>query len=76
MLAVLAVIACVGCCALPVLVPLGVLTTAGVAAATTGLLVLSAVLLALAGLLWITHHQVRRRVTSAQAGCGGENCSC
>ncbi|MCG8927374.1 hypothetical protein [Lentzea sp. CC55] len=70
-IAYLAAIACIGCCALPLLIPLGLLTGAGVAAATTGLLVVSAVLFALAGLLWFAHH--RRKSDHA---CSQGNCSC
>jgi hypothetical protein len=71
-LALLAIVACAGCCALPVLVPLGVLTTAGVAAATTGLLVVAAVLFVLAGALWFAH----RRLTPARHGCAEGECGC
>jgi mercuric ion transport protein len=72
----LAAIACVGCCALPLFVPLGLLTAAGVAAATTGLLIASGVLLALAGLLWFAHHRLRGGRTTAGSGCSGGDCSC
>jgi hypothetical protein len=67
----LAALACVGCCALPLLVPLGLLGATGVAAATTGLLVVSAVLFGLAGLLWFLH---RHRKSSH--ACEKGNCSC
>ncbi|MEU0882480.1 hypothetical protein ABZ345_28050 [Lentzea sp. NPDC005914] len=70
-IAYLAAIACIGCCALPLLIPLGLLASAGVAAATTGLLVVSAVLVVLAGLLWFVRH--RRKSTHA---CSQGNCSC
>lgn len=73
-LAVLAALACAGCCAVPLLVPLGVLTGAGVAAATTGLLVVSAVLFGVAGLFWLHHHRRTRR--RAGHACSGDGCSC
>ncbi|SDN06559.1 mercuric ion transport protein [Lentzea albidocapillata subsp. violacea] len=69
--AFLAAIACVGCCALPLLVPLGLLGGAGVAAATTGLLVVSTVLFGLAGLLWLLHHRQK-----SNHSCPQGNCSC
>ncbi|OLZ50288.1 hypothetical protein [Amycolatopsis keratiniphila] len=74
-LAFLAAIACAGCCALPLLVPLGLLSGAGIAAATTGLLVVSAVLFGLAGLLWFLHHRRTRRRQASHA-CAGGSCSC
>ena len=72
MVAFLAALVCIGCCALPPLIPLGVLGTAGVAAATTGLLVPSAVLFGLAGLLWFLRH--RRSQQKAKA-CAAD-CAC
>ncbi|MCP2246395.1 hypothetical protein [Lentzea aerocolonigenes] len=66
----LAALACAGCCALPLLLPLGLVSGAGVAAATTGLFVVSTVLFGLAGLLWFVHH--RRK---ARHACRG-TCSC
>lgn len=69
-IAAVAAVACAGCCALPLLVPLGLLGGAGVAAATTGLLVVSAVLFVIAGLVWFLHHRRTRRHT-----CSGA-CSC
>lgn len=69
--AFLAAIACVGCCALPLLVPLGLLGGARIAAATTGLLVVSAVLFGLAGLLWFLHQRPKSKHACAQG-----NCSC
>ncbi len=73
--AFLAALACAGCCALPLLVPLGLLTGAGVAAATTGLLVISAVLFVLAGSLWFLNHRRTRRRQAGHA-CSGGRCSC
>jgi hypothetical protein len=72
--AVLAVLACVGCCAVPVLVPLGLLGGGAVAAATTGLTVVAGVLFAAAVLLWVLHRRTKRRAT-AQHGCG-DTCGC
>jgi hypothetical protein len=75
-LALLAIVACAGCCALPVLVPLGVLTTAGVAAATTGLLVVAAVLFVLAGVLWFAHRRLTHRRAHVGHGCVEGECGC
>lgn len=71
----LAALACAGCCAIPLLVPLGVLTGAGIATATTGLLVVSGVLFLVASLLWFLHHRTTRRRVTGHA-CAGGNCSC
>jgi hypothetical protein len=73
--AVLAVLACVGCCAVPVLVPLGMLTTGGLAAATTGLTVVSVILFAAAVLLWVLHRRTKGRAAAHQ-GCGAGGCAC
>lgn len=71
--AALAVLACTGCCAVPILVPLGVLTAGGVAAATTGLTVVAAILFGVAVLLWVLHRRTTRRALEPH-GCAG-NCT-
>jgi mercuric ion transport protein len=73
--AFLAAIACVGCCALPLLVPLGLMSGAGIAAATTGLLAVSAALFGVAGSLWFVHRRRTRRRETGH-GCAGGHCSC
>lgn len=77
--AVLAVLACAGCCALPVLVPLGLLTGGAVAAATTGLTIVAGVLFAAAVLLWVLNLRTTRHATrraTAEHGCAGGACGC
>jgi hypothetical protein len=71
---VLAVVACVGCCAVPVLVPLSVLGGGAVAAATTGLTVVAGALFAAAVLLWVLHRRATQRA-AAPHGCG-DACGC
>lgn len=59
------VVACAGCCALP-LVSFGLITVgASAVAAATGLLVVAAVLFGIAGLTWALHYSrvVRQRAT-------------
>jgi mercuric ion transport protein len=62
----LALVACAACCALPLLIAVGVLTTAGAAIVQYTLLTIAAGLAALALALWWLH----RRRTAAPCGCG------
>lgn len=80
---VLGVLACAGCCATPLLIPLGLLSVGGAAAATTGLTVVAVVLFGLAVLLGIHSYRTRRAQRTAPTaeahagGCGsGHGCSC
>ena len=73
--AVLAVLACAGCCAVPVLVPFGVLTAGGVAAATTGFTVVAVILFVGAALMWVLHLRAKRRA-DAQHDCAAGDCAC
>jgi mercuric ion transport protein len=63
---VLALVACAACCALPLLIAAGVLTTAGAAILQYTLLAVAAGLAALALAMWWL--QLRR--TTAACGCG------
>lgn len=67
-------LACVGCCVVPLLVPLGLLTAGGVATATTGLTVVSAVLLVAAVVLWVWRARSRR--VAARRARADEGCAC
>jgi mercuric ion transport protein len=74
----LAVLACVACCALPLLVAAGVLTTAGAAIAEKTLYAVAAGLVAAAlGMWWLHRRRSARRAAAAGAtGCGGGGCGC
>ncbi|MER7274067.1 hypothetical protein ABT369_06415 [Dactylosporangium sp. NPDC000244] len=75
---VLAAIACAACCALPLLVATGVLTTAGAAILQKTLLAVSAGLAATGlGLWWLHRRRSARRAAAAAASCGGAGgCGC
>ena len=63
---ILALVACAACCALPLLIAAGVLTTAGAAILQFTLLATAGGLLALALGMWWLH----RRRTATACGCG------
>lgn len=65
---------CAACCIIRFLGPLVLLTAAAVATATTGLLVLTALLLAGAAVLWLALNWRTRR--DAPHRCTGRACFC
>ncbi|MDP9843613.1 hypothetical protein [Streptosporangium lutulentum] len=65
--AALAVLACAACCALPVLIGVGLLAGAGAALAEQTLLAASRLLVAAAAGMWWLH---RRRASRAAGSCG------
>lgn len=70
----LALLACVGCCALPYLIVAGVLTGAGAVIAQQVFIAAAAGLAALAlGLWWL---YARRRTPSDASRCGDAGCDC
>lgn len=75
---VLALVACVGCCALPFLIVGGVVTSAGAALLQQGLLALALGLGVLAlGMWWLRRRQLTRRAVAAGAtGCDDSGCPC
>ena len=73
----LAALACAACCALPVLIAVGVLTGAGAAILEKTLLAVAAGLAALAtGMWWLHRRRSVRRAAAVGAGCGGSGCGC
>lgn len=74
----LALLACVGCCALPYLIVAGVITGAGAAALQQTLIAVASGLGVLAlGMWWLRRRQVAKRVAAAgESGCDNSNCSC
>lgn len=74
----LALLACVGCCALPYLIVAGIVTGAG-AAALQQTLIAAAAGLAILGLAmwWLRRRQVAKRLAAAGgSGCGDGSCAC
>lgn len=74
----LALLACVGCCALPYLIVAGVVTGAGAAVLQQTLIAGAIGLGVLAlGMWWLRRRQLARRVAAAGgSGCGDSNCVC
>lgn len=74
----LALLACVGCCALPYLVVGGLITGAGAAVLQQSLIAAAIGLGVLAlGMWWLRRrHLVRRAAAAGEAGCGDGNCDC
>ena len=74
----LALLACVGCCALPYLIVAGVVTGAGAAALQQTLVAGAIALGVLAlGMWWLRRRQLASRVDAAGgSGCGDPNCVC
>lgn len=75
---ILALLACVGCCALPYLIVAGVVTGAG-AAVLQQTLIAAAIGLGVLGLgmWWLRRRQLAKRAAAAgEGGCGDANCAC
>lgn len=74
----LALLACVGCCALPCLIVAGIVTGAGAAVLQQTLITVAAGLAALAlGMRWLRRRQIAKRLAAAGgSGCGDANCAC
>jgi mercuric ion transport protein len=74
----LALLACVGCCALPYLIVAGVLTGAGAAVLQQALVAVAVGLAVLAlGMWWLRRRQLANRAAAAgESGCGDPNCVC
>ncbi|WP_433359430.1 hypothetical protein ACQPZX_24955 [Actinoplanes sp. CA-142083] len=74
----LAALACLACCALPLLIAAGVLTGAGAALLQRTLVAVAAGLATLALGMWWLHRRrsTRRAAASAGCGCGGAGCGC
>jgi mercuric ion transport protein len=73
---ILAAVACAVCCALPLLIAAGVLTTAGAAILEKTLYAVAAGLIALAlGMWWLHRRRTAQRAAAAGPGCGG-GCGC
>ena len=74
----LAVLACVGCCALPYLILAGVVTGAGAAFLQQTLIAVAVGLGVLAlGMWWLRRrHHAKRAAAAGEAGCGDPNCVC
>ncbi|KXC07064.1 hypothetical protein [Microbacterium hominis] len=74
----LALLACVGCCALPYLIVAGIVTGAGAAVLQQTLIAVAAGLAALAlGMWWLRRRQIaKRRAAAGGSGCGDANCAC
>lgn len=68
--AVLAVLACAACCALPLLIGAGLLTGIDAALAEQVLLAIAGVLIAVAAGLWWLHRRRASRAAAAAGGCG------
>lgn len=76
--AALALLACIGCCALPYLIVAGVVTGAGAAMLQQTLIAgaISLGVLAL-GMWWLRRRQLAKRAAAARdTGCGDANCAC
>lgn len=76
--ATLAVVACVGCCALPYLIVAGVLTGAGAAVAQQALIAGAFGLGALALGMWWLHRRraAKRAAAEGASACGDAGCAC
>jgi len=76
--AALALLACVGCCALPYLIVAGVLTGAGAAVLQQSLIAIAIGLgVAALGMWWLRRRQLAKRAAAAgELGCGDANCAC
>ncbi|MBT2517176.1 hypothetical protein J7E29_07000 [Streptomyces sp. ISL-90] len=74
----LALLACVGCCALPYLIVGGLVTSAGAAVLQQTLIAVAIGLGALAlGMWWLRRRQLAKRAAAAgESGCGDSNCVC
>jgi mercuric ion transport protein len=74
----LAVLACLGCCALPYLIVGGVITGAGAAALQQSLIALAIGLGVLAlGMWWLRRrHLALRAAAAGESGCGDPSCVC
>lgn len=74
----LALLACVGCCALPYLIVAGVLTGAGAAVLQQTLVAVAVGLSVIALGMWWLHRRRTARLAAAAGveGCGNANCSC
>ena len=74
----LALLACVGCCALPYLIVGGLITGAGAAVLQQSLIAVAIGLGVLAlGMWWLRRRQLERRAAAAgEAGCGDANWVC
>ncbi|MEQ1736020.1 MAG: hypothetical protein ABL886_06420, partial [Rhodoglobus sp.] len=73
-----ALLACVGCCALPYLIVAGVVTGTGAAFLQQSLVAVAIGLGVIAlGMWWLRRRQLATRATAAgEAGCGDPNCVC
>ncbi len=74
----LALLACVGCCALPYLIVGGLITGAGAAVLQQTLIAAAIGLGVLAlGMWWLRRRQLAKRAAAAGVtGCGDANCVC
>ena len=74
----LALLACVGCCALPYLIIAGIVTGAGAAALQQTLIAVAIGLgVAALGMWWLRRRQLAKRVAAAGgSGCGDPSCVC
>jgi high-affinity Fe2+/Pb2+ permease len=76
----LAALACAACCAIPLLIAVGVLTGAGAAILEQTLLAVAAGLVVVAvGMWWLHRHRNAQRAATAggaNCGCGGRGCGC
>lgn len=75
----LALLACVGCCALPYLIVAGVVTGAGAAFLQQALIAIAAGLGVLALSMWWLHRRRNAKRAAAAgelSGCGDANCAC
>lgn len=74
----LALLACVGCCALPYLIIAGIVTGAGAAALQQTLIAVAIGLgVAALGMWWLRRRQLAKRVAAAGGSdCGDPSCVC
>jgi len=74
----LALLACVGCCALPYLIVGGLITGAGAAVLQQSLIAVAVGLGVLAlGMWWLRRRQLAKRAAAAGVnGCGDPSCVC
>lgn len=74
----LALLACVGCCALPYLIVGGLVTGAGAAFLQQTLIAVAIGLGVVAlGMWWLRRRQLAKRAAAAgETGCGDPNCVC
>ena len=70
----IALVACVGCCALPYLIVAGLLSGAGAAILQQALIAAALALAVLALGMWWLHR--RRRARQTTPGCGEVGCAC